>query len=77
MAFISSYLLLTVWYTWTIKVEPSETSLFMFQVSREMINYYDSVYDKAMTQSLTDLERPRAAASVLKVFHETVWNLSA
>lgn len=38
-----------------------------------MINYYDSVYDKAMTQSLTDNQKTKAAAAVLKVFHETVW----
>lgn len=38
-----------------------------------MISYYDSVYDKAMTQSISDTEKIKAAASVLKVFHETVW----
>lgn len=38
-----------------------------------MINYYDSVYDKAIAQSLTDQNKKKAAASVLKVFHETVW----
>ncbi|XP_078107337.1 CD81 antigen-like [Sander vitreus] len=41
-------------------------------VSKEMINYYDSVYDKAMTQSITDKDKKTAAASVLKVFHETL-----
>ncbi|XP_019748782.1 CD81 antigen [Hippocampus comes] len=42
-------------------------------VSKEMINYYDSIYDKAMTQSVTaDTEKKRAVASVLKVFHETL-----
>ncbi|XP_068615620.1 CD81 antigen-like [Brachionichthys hirsutus] len=41
-------------------------------VSREMIVYYDSVYDKAAAQSLTDQDRLKAAASVLKVFHETL-----
>ncbi|XP_040892801.1 CD81 antigen-like [Toxotes jaculatrix] len=41
-------------------------------VSKEMINFYDSVYDKAMTQSLTDQDKKKAAASVLKVFHETL-----
>ncbi|XP_034536126.1 CD81 molecule a [Notolabrus celidotus] len=41
-------------------------------VSKEMMNYYDSVYDKAMTQSLTDNDKKKAAASVLKVFHETL-----
>lgn len=37
-----------------------------------MIRYYDSVYDKAMTQSVTESEKKKAAALVLKVFHETV-----
>lgn len=37
-----------------------------------MISYYDSVYDKAMTQSVTESEKTKAAALVLKVFHETV-----
>lgn len=41
-----------------------------------MINFYDSVYDKAMTQSLSDQEKKKAAASVLKIFHETVWPYS-
>ncbi|XP_031179672.1 CD81 protein-like isoform X1 [Sander lucioperca] len=41
-------------------------------VSKEMINYYDSVYDKAMTQSITDKDKKTTAASVLKVFHETL-----
>lgn len=37
-----------------------------------MISYYDTVYDKAMTQSLTEPDKKKAAALVLKVFHETV-----
>ncbi|KAK2853433.1 hypothetical protein Q5P01_006094 [Channa striata] len=41
-------------------------------VSKEMINYYDSVYDKGLEQSLTDPEKKKAAAAVLKVFHETL-----
>ncbi|XP_018527595.1 CD81 antigen isoform X1 [Lates calcarifer] len=41
-------------------------------VSKEMMNYYDSVYDKAMTQSLIDPSKKQAAAHVLKVFHETL-----
>ncbi|KAF0043640.1 hypothetical protein F2P81_004977 [Scophthalmus maximus] len=41
-------------------------------VSKEMINFYDSVYDKAMAQSLTDQNKKQAAATVLKVFHETL-----
>ncbi|XP_034413841.1 CD81 antigen-like [Cyclopterus lumpus] len=42
-------------------------------VSKEMINYYDSVYEKASTQTLiTEPEKRQAAAAVLKVFHETL-----
>ncbi|KAI3377250.1 hypothetical protein L3Q82_009154 [Scortum barcoo] len=41
-------------------------------VSKEMINFYDSVYDKAIAQSLGDKDKKKAAASVLKVFHETL-----
>lgn len=37
-----------------------------------MANYYDSVYDKAMTQSVVEPDKTKAAALVLKVFHETV-----
>lgn len=38
-----------------------------------MINFYDSVYDKGITQSVTtDKGKEQAAATVLKVFHETV-----
>lgn len=50
------------------------TSLSLFQVSKEMINFYDSVYDKATVQSLADMdkEKTKAAVSVLKIFHETV-----
>ncbi|TNN42497.1 CD81 antigen [Liparis tanakae] len=40
-------------------------------VSKEMINYYDTVYDKAAQQALlAETEQP--AAAVLKVFHETL-----
>lgn len=46
--------------------------LLLLQVSREMINYYDSVYDKALITTYSDPEKPRAAALVLKVFHEVV-----
>lgn len=41
-----------------------------------MINFYDSVYDKAMSQSLNEPDKKKAAAAVLKVFHETVWTHS-
>lgn len=47
--------------------------MFSFQVSLEMINFYDSVYDKAVTQTFSDQEKKKAVATVLKVFHETVW----
>ncbi|XP_034433712.1 CD81 antigen-like [Hippoglossus hippoglossus] len=40
-------------------------------VSKEMINFYDSVYDNAMTTSLSD-QKKQTTASVLKVFHETL-----
>ncbi|XP_058484612.1 CD81 antigen-like [Solea solea] len=42
-------------------------------VSKEMINFYDSVYDKGMTDGLSmDKNKEQAAATVLKVFHETL-----
>ncbi|XP_029951707.1 CD81 protein [Salarias fasciatus] len=41
-------------------------------VSREMINFYDSVYDQAIKDTITDSEKKKAVASVLKVFHETL-----
>ncbi|XP_071344281.1 CD81 antigen-like [Trachinotus anak] len=41
-------------------------------VSKEMTNFYDSAYDKAMTQSITDQTKRKAAATVLKVFHESL-----
>ncbi|KAM3876728.1 CD81 molecule a [Diretmus argenteus] len=41
-------------------------------VSTEMINFYDSVYDKAVTDTIGDKDTKQAATSVLKVFHETL-----
>ncbi|XP_072237159.1 CD81 molecule a [Leuresthes tenuis] len=41
-------------------------------VSKEMITFYDSVYDKAMTPTMKDQETKQAVAHVLKVFHETL-----
>ncbi|TKS70389.1 CD81 antigen [Collichthys lucidus] len=41
-------------------------------VSKEMINFYDSVYDKAMTDTFVDKDKANAAAAVLRVFHETL-----
>lgn len=40
-------------------------------VSKEMINYYDSVYEKTIEVS-GNKDKRRAASSVLKVFHETL-----
>ncbi|XP_029904017.1 CD81 molecule a [Myripristis murdjan] len=40
-------------------------------VSKEMINFYDSVYDKAVSDSIIKDSR-QTALSVLKVFHETL-----
>ncbi|XP_051235859.1 CD81 protein [Dicentrarchus labrax] len=41
-------------------------------VSKEMVNFYDNVYDQAMTASLTEPDKQKAAVPVLKVFHETL-----
>ncbi|KAM6943650.1 CD81 protein-like [Xenentodon cancila] len=41
-------------------------------VSKEMITFYDNVYDQAMTDTITNEERKTAIAKVLKVFHETL-----
>lgn len=46
--------------------------LLLLQVSGDMINYYDSIYNKAMVTSLQEPDKPKAAALVLKVFHEVV-----
>ncbi|KAF4111101.1 CD81 molecule a [Onychostoma macrolepis] len=40
------------------------------KISKELITFYDSVYDRGV--SLTDNEQKQAAATVLKVFHETL-----
>lgn len=37
-----------------------------------MKNFYDSVYDMAMSDTLTDPNKKSAVGQVLKVFHETV-----
>lgn len=42
-------------------------------LAKELMNHYDSVYDKAMTQSLpTNKDKNQGPVSVLKVFHETL-----
>ncbi|MEQ2235194.1 hypothetical protein ILYODFUR_039150, partial [Ilyodon furcidens] len=45
---------------------------FVFQVSKEMKNFYDSVYDQAITESNADPSKKTAVGEVLKVFHETL-----
>ncbi|XP_050970499.1 CD81 molecule a [Labeo rohita] len=40
------------------------------KISKELITFYDSVYDKSIT--LTDTEQRQTSAAVLKVFHETL-----
>ncbi|KAM6981051.1 CD81 molecule a [Aplochiton taeniatus] len=41
-------------------------------VSQELTNFYDSVYDKVVANTITDPEKKAAATTVLKVFHETL-----
>ncbi|XP_067255559.1 CD81 molecule a isoform X1 [Chanodichthys erythropterus] len=41
------------------------------KISKEMITFYDSVYDKASNKVLQE-EQSQAAGAVLKVFHETL-----
>ncbi|XP_016309893.1 CD81 antigen-like isoform X2 [Sinocyclocheilus anshuiensis] len=40
------------------------------KISKELITFYDSVYDRGIL--LTDNEQRQAAAAVLKIFHETL-----
>ncbi|XP_072527623.1 CD81 molecule a [Salminus brasiliensis] len=40
------------------------------KISKELINFYDSVYDRGVAETVT--EKKQAAAAVLKVFHETL-----
>lgn len=46
--------------------------LLLLQVSRDMIDYYDSIYNKAMITTVQEPDKPKAAGLVLKVFHEVV-----
>uniref|UniRef100_A0A3P9L2R8 Tryptophan hydroxylase 1b n=1 Tax=Oryzias latipes TaxID=8090 RepID=A0A3P9L2R8_ORYLA len=41
-------------------------------ISKEMIIFYDSLYDEAMKTSLTESDRKVAAMQGLKIFHETL-----
>ncbi|XP_039986108.1 CD81 antigen-like [Xiphias gladius] len=41
-------------------------------VSREMINFYDSIYQEALSQNNNDQQKKNTATPVLKVFHETL-----
>lgn len=62
--------LLCVLTKWHLNTEPF---LSPFQVSKEMITFYDSIYNDALKTDLTgDNDKKAATASVLKVFHETV-----
>ncbi|TNM90488.1 hypothetical protein fugu_002777 [Takifugu bimaculatus] len=49
-----------------------ESQCLLGTVSGDMINYYDSIYNKAMVTSLQEPDKPKAAALVLKVFHEVL-----
>ncbi|KAL7833610.1 hypothetical protein AOLI_G00285700 [Acnodon oligacanthus] len=40
------------------------------KISKELINFYDSVYDRGALETVVD--KQQAAAQVLKVFHETL-----
>ncbi|XP_056103933.1 CD81 molecule a [Rhinichthys klamathensis goyatoka] len=42
------------------------------QISKEMISFYDTVYDRGNAFSIGQTEKQQAAATVLKVFHETL-----
>ncbi|CAM4523978.1 unnamed protein product [Leuciscus chuanchicus] len=42
------------------------------QISKEVITFYDSVYDKGTSFQVTQNDQQQAAATVLKVFHETL-----
>lgn len=41
-----------------------------FQIAKDVIGFYDTVYDRGLQEST--IEKKDAAATVLKVFHETV-----
>lgn len=41
-------------------------------VSKELISFYDFVYDKGTDNSLTDPDKRKTASAVLQVFHETL-----
>uniref|UniRef100_A0A672K9Q1 CD81 antigen-like n=1 Tax=Sinocyclocheilus grahami TaxID=75366 RepID=A0A672K9Q1_SINGR len=47
-----------------------ESQCLLGTISKELITFYDSVYDRGIF--LTDSEQKQAAAAVLKIFHETV-----
>ncbi|KAJ7995018.1 hypothetical protein DPEC_G00255550 [Dallia pectoralis] len=41
-------------------------------ISKDLIAFYDVVYDGAVSTTVTDPDKKQAAAAVLKVFHETL-----
>ncbi|XP_016119298.1 CD81 antigen-like, partial [Sinocyclocheilus grahami] len=47
-----------------------ESQCLLGTISKELITFYDSVYDRGIF--LTDSEQKQAAAAVLKIFHETL-----
>lgn len=43
------------------------------KISKELITFYDSVYDRGNTLSIEQSDQQQAATTVLKVFHETLY----
>lgn len=48
--------------------------LYCFQISKDLIGFYDTVYDRGVQETVTD--KKEVAATVLKVFHESVSSLN-
>lgn len=44
--------------------------LLCIQISKDVIGFYDTVYDRGLLETVA--EKKEAAAAVLKVFHESV-----
>lgn len=49
-------------------------ALHCFQISKDVIGFYDTVYDRGLQETIA--EKKEAAAAVLKVFHESVSYIS-
>ncbi|KAL1007354.1 hypothetical protein UPYG_G00085550 [Umbra pygmaea] len=41
-------------------------------IPKELISFYDTVYDSTLSTTINDPDKKQAAAAVLKVFHETL-----